>query len=722
MYNPLKKLFSKTVVVEKQAGNDNPFSAILQTKFAEFFGASAKEEQLKAYRGWVFAAVQAISQEVSDIELHLMKRNADGEAEEVLTHPVLELLKKVNPRMTKHELFEITQSHQELEGNAFWFLARDNNGKGKIREIWPLRPDRVTFIIDEDNPLMISKYIYRQRGGAKIMFEPTDILHFAQFNNEAEYPFPSRGLGTVQAAAKAIDTNFFAGEWNRNFFLNSARPDILLKTSASLAPDQYEQLKRKWASAFQGLDKTHKMIILQGGLELEKLSENQKDMDFINQLTASRDEILAVFRVPKSVLGISDGTVNRATAEASNFIFARGTIKPKMQRIADTLTEFLLPLFGEEGLWFDFESPVPEDRDAKVKEWAAGINEWLTINDIRNAEGLPPTQQGDSIFKPFSIQPVDTVIPEEKAQATPKEKTKKPKKPRKAPKNVKEVIEHDTQDHINELFAKKATTTKKKVKKLPPKEKTMRGLTFDQVEKLRPIWIKNIKDNEKVFGKKIQEFFDAQEKRVIASLTEGLKGLKKKEFKLKQVNDLLPDIGIEIDLLDESTRASFEEFLRQGGQLAFDTLALDQTFDPAETLRSQEFIDDRIKLLTEKINDTTFEELRPLIEDGLEQNQSVAEISQRIADDVFEKTRDFRTDRIARTEVAEAQNFGNIEAFKQAGVTHKQWVNFDPIDDTVDSCSPVPDTVPIDDEFSNGLQHPPKHPNCVCTTIAIFEE
>ena len=717
MTNPFSKIFPITIGLGKQAV-DTPFTALLQTKFADFFGASFRERTLEAYRGWVFAAVNAISTEVGDIKLHLMVRTAEGEAEEVFEHPVLDLLKKVNPRMTKHDLFEITQAHKELEGNAFWFLARD--AANQIREIWPLRPDRVTFVQDEKSALMVSQYIYRQRGGQAVKFKPEEIIHFSQFNNEGEYPFPVRGLGTVQAAGRAIDTNFFASEWNKNFFLNSARPDVILKATSKLAPAEYERLKRSWDSAFRGTAKAHRPFILQGGLEIDKLTSSQKDMDFVAQLEQSRDEILAVFRVPKSVLGVTDGTQTRATAEATNFIFARSTIKPKMQSIADTLTEILLPLFGVEEHWFTFDSPVPEDKDAKIKEYAAGIDKWLTRNDIRNQEGLPPTENGDTIFQPFSLQPIDRVTETAKAVKKPgPHPLPAPAAKGKKGKRVKYTIQI-TKEHINALFAKNGKAKKVKAKKAKPKVKVRRELTFDQVEALRPIWIKQIEVNEQLLSKKLRKFFDGQQERVFEALREGLKGLKRKEYNLKQVDDLLPEFRVEVDQIIDLLSPDFTEFLRAGGQLANDTMAIDTTFDV--NLNSQEFIKDRIEIVGEQINDTTFEKVRPIIEQGIEQNLSIEQISENLAKEVFEEARGFRTDRIARTEVSEAQNFGNLEACKLAGGTRKRWVNFDPPDDSPVGCTPDPLEIPIDDSFSNEKQHPPQHPNCVCTTICIFED
>ena len=167
---------------------------------------------LNRNKGWVFACVTAIAEEISNIELRLMQRQANGESEQVFDHEILRLLNHVNPCFTSSELYEVTQSHQELEGNSFWFLAKDK--QNIVQEIWPLRPDRVTFKQDKANPLNILNYIYRQRDGNSVEFQPEEIIHFKTFNAMGDYPFPIRGVGTLDAALLSVDTNDLSREWN----------------------------------------------------------------------------------------------------------------------------------------------------------------------------------------------------------------------------------------------------------------------------------------------------------------------------------------------------------------------------------------------------------------------------------------------------------------------------------------------------------------------------
>ena len=710
MPNFLKKIFPINITIGKLGGEaQTPFTSIFQARFSEFFGATANTQLLKNNKGWVFACVSAIAQDVANIELKLMRQTADGD-EEVDDHSILTLLNRVNPRMTRHELFEITQSHQELEGNAFWLLAKTKTGE--VCEIWPLRPDRVQFTQSKENPLLIETYTYRQKDGGKIDIPANEIIHFAGFNAEGDYPFPVRGVGTLQAAGLAVDTNFLSKEWNKNFFLNSARPDVILKTGGSLNKEEYERLKRQFDSAHRGADKAHKPIVLTGGLEIDKLTESARDMDFVSQLNTSRDEILGIFRVPKSVLGLTEG-VNRATAEASLFAFAKGTIEPKMTKIVDTLNEFLIPLLDgpDSDLFFAFVSPVPADKDRILARFDRGHNRWLTTNDIRAIEGLPLTENGNDIFGPFTLAPIDTVISEEKKKEPARVKEKKEK-----PKNAKEAATLAASDYLNELFIKnKKSATIKKEEKKP---EGPRVLSFEELQKYGFTWVKGILDRESRLAPLISQFFEEQKERVLDNIKEELKGLEQKEYSLKQAEDLIPPIEGEIIAVIDLISPEYREIIKEAGEDAVGLVGADFVFDAGREVVN-EFIEKQTQILAAGINKTTFKELAPTLEEGIRAGESIEQITTRV-NTVYDKIDRFRAAAIARTEVSTASNFGALEGYRQTGIRFKQWINFAPPDPERENCGPSPEVRRIDQLFSNGLDAPPVHPNCVCTTIPVF--
>lgn len=696
-----EKIFGNNI--NKKEVRRAPFTSSVISRFGtNTYGPLAQKDYLAEYRNWVFACVQARSEEVGNIKLKLMDKNG----EEILEHEVLDLLYRVNPMTTKHELFEATQAFKDLDGNAFWYLAREGkDGKGAIREIYLLRPDNVRIVIDKQNPLKVQGYFYKQPDGQVIPFAPEEILHHRNFDPTAPHPFPHRGMGIVAAAAFAIDTDNEARNWNLNFFKNGARPDGILYTDGEGAMDQseYKRLHEEWNEEHQGSGNAHKISILSGGLKYQELTRNQKDMDFLGQRTFSRDEILALFRTPKSIIGITDD-VNRANAETSVYVFNLRTVKPLMQKLVDTLNEFLLPQFDNtEGMRLDFVSPVSEDRDQTIAEYAAGHNVWLSTNDIRRREGLPVTPNGEKLYGTMGQEAIDeTPVPDKVKRLTSAKPSIKQKG--KTEKKAETLAEKAVESFIATMpISKRAENEKIKG--------AVKQSTDEQIES----WKKRM-DNIGPFKRKVRDFFAKQEKEVQKNLKEEMKGLDTKEFVYKALDDVLFDFDKSVSTGISLVTPFIEQWLKESGKVANDVADGDGfNFDDKKV---QEFIPKRAQYFAESINNTTREDLLRSIQQGIDEGESLDEISARIAN-IYGKAQDFRTDVIARTEVSAASNYGAVQGYLQAGVEYHQWIVVDPQDE--DCLENDGHIVKIGEAFPSGDTESPIHPNCQCTTIPIFE-
>jgi hypothetical protein len=98
----------------------------------------------------------------------------------------------------------------------------------------------------------------------------------------------------------------------------------------------------------------------------------QRDMQFAELRHVGQEIIREAFGFPKPMLGTVDD-VNRANADAGEVMFARWLVVPDLEAVKDALNNQLLPLYGPttRDLEFDFENPVPEDRELASKELAA---------------------------------------------------------------------------------------------------------------------------------------------------------------------------------------------------------------------------------------------------------------------------------------------------------------------------------------------------------------
>jgi len=97
---------------------------------------------------------------------------------------------------------------------------------------------------------------------------------------------------------------------------------------------------------------------------------SMRDMQFAELRDVSSTVIREAFGMPKFKLGdVTD--VNRATADASERMYARSLLKPRLERIKQALNNDLLPLFGVsgDGIEFDYDSPEPEDKEVEDKSF-----------------------------------------------------------------------------------------------------------------------------------------------------------------------------------------------------------------------------------------------------------------------------------------------------------------------------------------------------------------
>lgn len=381
-----------------------PFSYVGAGQPIQMIPDRSPSDYVRAYGqiGWLFGVVSKIASALADVDWKLYRINKTGVDTEVKTHPILSLLHMANPFQTGLEVMELTSMYVDLTGEAFWVIQR--NQLGVPAEIWLVPPSRMKVVPSSKD--FIKGYVY-EHGNQQVPFHVEDVIHIMMPNPYDIY----RGIGYVQAMSVELDAEMYANRWNRNFFANSARPDGAIVVPGRLPEADFERLRKQWNEKHQGVGRAHKTAVLQGGADYKQISLSQTDMDFAQLRKMSRDNILGIFGVSLSVMGISE-SVNRANAEAGEYTFARWVVRPRLTRIREKLNEQLVPQF-DKNLRLDFEDPVPENVEFKLKKVESGIkNGVLTVNEGRTALGFPEVSGGNVFLIPLNLisQPVGETV------------------------------------------------------------------------------------------------------------------------------------------------------------------------------------------------------------------------------------------------------------------------------------------------------------------------
>ncbi|MEZ5785265.1 MAG: phage portal protein [Xanthobacteraceae bacterium] len=310
-------------------------------------------------------------------------------------HPLAALLARPNPRQDGPGFLETVAAYLLICGNSYIEAV---NLDGAVRELYPLRPDRMRVVPGPDGWAQAYEYTV---GGRTVGFEQIaplpPILHLTLFNPLDDH----YGLGALEAAAVAIDTHNAAAAWNKALLDNAARPSGALvyagPDGAVLSDSQYERLKRELETTYQGAANAGRPLLLEGGLDWKAMSLSPKDMDFLEAKHTAAREIALAFGVPPMLLGIP-GDNTYANYQEANRAFWRQTVLPLANRIAAALAHWLAPAFGTDlSLVIDTDriDALNADRDSL---WARVIAApFLTVNEKREMLGFSPLEGGDRL-------------------------------------------------------------------------------------------------------------------------------------------------------------------------------------------------------------------------------------------------------------------------------------------------------------------------------------
>jgi HK97 family phage portal protein len=703
-------------VDSKGFGGSDPLAIYKPTGAKQVDAAKA----MGNFTGWTFAAVNAIASEVSNIQIRLYKINGNDH-EEQADHPLLELLEGVNENMTGIELKYTMMAHLELTGNSYWLLDGVKNETDQPRAIYPLNPGRMRVKLDKSNfPYKLSHYEYTFDGKV-YSFQPYQILHM-------RYPDPGDpfvGVGVPQTIPSWIDSDNYAMEYNRKFFINGAQVGMYIQTDTNVEAN-IDRIRKGFANRHEGVENAHKVPVLPKGAKLEHSGVTQRDMDFSKLTEATRDRILAGFRVSKTILGTAESDTNRATAETADYVFSKRTVKPKMLLVVSFLNEFLVPRYGED-LYLTFIDPVPEDKAARTDEMtkAAGGVPVMTQNEARkNFLGLGPIDGGDKLLIPSTmVQSGVSDQPEGEDQTPQLAKTAEGWKA----KNIRvRAGGKSANSGTNKMRKALGNSFKKQLDKMPEfVTKSFNELTHTEYMEHYKRFDKHSDEARAELLKVFHGINNKQKDQVLENLPDAT-GVKKG---LGELFDLSEWISVSIDLATPIlTRLSRDEAtaaLAMIGAQHVDILADESTRDA---------LDRGIAKMAQSYNETTLQQLKDVIGEKLTQDggTNLTELTQAV-EGVYSFADERRTGLIAKTESYRASNSANRAAWQQSGVVKTvKWYTAE--DGKVCEFCAAQDgkEADIDDNFYDSgdtiggadggtmtadygdIGNPPLHPDCRC--------
>lgn len=704
-------------VLRKFGYTKNPTIAHVPS-FPNVMPARKTGDYLKEYKGWVYANVKRRSEQMASVDLKLMRVRGKM-VEEVFDHPAIDVLEEVNGQMSQRELYEITHSHLDLAGEAFWYVIK--NGL-KPAAITPLIPDRVTVIPGKER--LIKGYIYKFQDAdgvwQEMPFEPEEIV----FIKEPDPNNLFRGMSSIRAAALAIDNDNSAEEWHWNTFISGMSGKPTFETTESISEDALRKMYTEIQQHWSGKENANKPMILHSGMKASAIGMTAKDMEYLEGQKWTRDKIMALMGTTKTILGITDD-VNRSNAETAEYVFSKYMVTPRIKKFVGALNEFYLPMFtGTDQMFFMNEDPTPPNIEQEIELFKASLAgaSWMTPNEVREKKGMDPVEGGDVLLIPNQLISVDAPrrITEElrfynsrhrKAYLVEKRLQDATESARQAfMQGVKPIAKQILIDRTNKLtFRERATKD---------------GGYQDQC-------LKSAINYEKRLKVAMQHHFEAQKKATLNKVDALFE--KAATYETKSPGDkFLPEFESLQPITIRTVLPIITLLIQEQGNESLFFIGSNIGIN-TRSGAVQDFIEKFGLDLVKGIDETTKDRLKKQINEGLDIGESAFEIKDRIRL-VFDNATDSRAEAIARTEITKAQNFASKEAWKQSGVVEaKEWLTAK--DEIVDSeCAALDGTiVGLSDDFlgkgdevagfiaNDSIPQPPLHVNCRCVLLPVIK-
>jgi len=352
----------------------------------------------------VYACVRILAESVASLPLMLYQRRSDGGKVRVTDHPLYELLHNApNREMSSFTWRETCQGHVSLWGNTYSQVVYD--GGGRVREIWPLRPDRMTV---GRTPAGELGYEYRRDTGEARVFRADEILHIPGMGFDGLV-----GYSPITLARNALGLSRATEKFGSKLFANGARPSLVIKTpgTAKLSDAAKKRLQDSWNAEFGGVERAHSTAVLEEGMDIASIGVPPEDAQFLETRRFQLLEIARMFRVPPHMLAeLERATFSNIEHQAIEFVVH--TLRPWLVRWEQSMRRRLLTEAERaQGYFVEFavDGLLRGDAKSRNESYQIGRNGgWLSVNDIRSLENLNPIENGDIYLQPLNMVPAGT--------------------------------------------------------------------------------------------------------------------------------------------------------------------------------------------------------------------------------------------------------------------------------------------------------------------------
>lgn len=343
----------------------------------------------------VWACVRVLAETLASLPIILYKR-IEGGKERAEDHPLYPILHiQPNPDQTSFIFKEQLQGHLGIFGNAYAQIVRD--GRGYVKELWPLDPSRVT----PDRSSGILKFIYKENGKADTILARENVLYIPGLSFDG-----IRGYAPLEVNRQTLGLALAAKRYSAEFFANDATPSLALLTPGKLTDDAQKRMARSWREAHGKWGKKHTPAVLEQGTDVKQLSLDPDKVQLVEIQKFLTREVCRFYRMqPHLVQDLENATFTNIEHQGLEFVIH--TMRPWLIRWEQAITTQLLSDRDRKEYFAEFLIDALLRGDIVARSTAyrtmmeIGV---LNADEVREMENRNSREGGDTYYAPQNWQ------------------------------------------------------------------------------------------------------------------------------------------------------------------------------------------------------------------------------------------------------------------------------------------------------------------------------
>lgn len=366
-----------------------PISLTTGTFWEEWFGTSSSGKVVTADKAIqlsaVWACVRLLSESISTLPLKIYVRQPDGSRKAATDHPAYSILcRRPNSEMTPSRFMLMVVASICLRGNAFIekkFIAN------RLVSLVPLLPQNMVV---KRLTTGVLEYKYTENGSERVI-PIKNIMHIRGFGLDGVC-----GMMPMKTGRDVIGSAMAVEESAAKIFEQGLQSSGFLTAEQALNDEQRERL-REYMAKFTGSKNAGKIMVLEGGLKYQGVTMNPEDAQMLESRSFSIEEICRWFRVPPFMVGHTTKQSSWASSlEGMNLQFLTHTLRPLLVNIEQEIGRCLLDSDDEVFAEFSVEGLLRADSAGRAAYYTSALqNGWMSRNDVRRLENMPPIEGGD---------------------------------------------------------------------------------------------------------------------------------------------------------------------------------------------------------------------------------------------------------------------------------------------------------------------------------------